>query len=124
MITVLSGEAGVKLTTEKIEAIAAKLRELPAIEKKKPEFSKQEAVKLLSKEIVAMQKRGYTLLQISEALRGEGLSIATPTLKTYLQKARPARKAPVAKPSAAPVSPKSIEARAHSFTPKADSEEI
>jgi hypothetical protein len=124
MITVLSGEAGVKLTTEKIEAIAAKLRELPAIEKKKPEFSKQEAVKLLSKEIVAMQKRGYTLVQISEALRGEGLSIATPTLKTYLQKARPARKAPVSKPSAAPASPKSSDAGTYSFTPKADSEEI
>ena len=117
------GEAGVKLTTEKIEAIAAKLRELPAIEKKQAEFTKQEAVKLLAKEIVAMQKRGYTLLQISEALRGEGLSIATPTLKSYLQKARPARKA-VAKPTATPASPKSSEAGTHSFTPKADSEEI
>ncbi|AMM18738.1 protein mobC (plasmid) [Burkholderia sp. PAMC 28687] len=113
-----------KLTTEKIEAIATKLRELPAIEKKKPEFSKQEAVKLLSKEIVAMQKRGYTLLQISEALRGEGLNIATPTLKTYLQKARPARKASVAKPNSPAASPKLSEAGAHSFTPKADSEEI
>jgi hypothetical protein len=29
-------ENGVKLTTEKIEAIALKLRELPAIEKRKP----------------------------------------------------------------------------------------
>lgn len=113
-----------KLTPEKIEAIAAKLRELPAIEKKKPEFTKQEAVKLLSKEIVAMQKRGYTLVQISEALRGEGLSIATPTLKTYLQKARPARKASVAKPSTTPASAKPIDAGARSFTPEADSEEI
>ncbi|OTP70407.1 protein mobC [Caballeronia sordidicola] len=113
-----------KLTPEKIETIAAKLRELPPIEKPKPEFSKQEAVKLLSKEIVAMQKRGYTLVQISEALRGEGLNIATPTLKTYLQKARPARKASVAKTSEAPAHPEPSKSASRSFTPKADSDEI
>jgi methionine synthase II (cobalamin-independent) len=114
----------VKLTPENIEAIAAKLRELPPIEKPKPEFSKQEAVKLLSKEIVAMQKRGYTLVQISEALRGEGLSIATPTLKTYLQKARPTRKASVSKTDATPASSQSTKSASRSFTPKADSDEI
>ncbi|AMM18772.1 protein mobC (plasmid) [Burkholderia sp. PAMC 28687] len=113
-----------KITPEKIEAIAAKLRELPPIEKPKPEFSKQEAVKLLSKEIVAMQKRGYTLLQISEALRDEGLSLSTPTLKTYLQKARPARKTPVAKVGKTLPSSKPTDAGAQSFTAQADSEEI
>jgi len=35
---------------------------------------------------VALQKRGYTLDQISETLRGEGLDITTPTLKSYLQR--------------------------------------
>lgn len=81
-----------KCTTEQLEAIAAKLREMPPVEKKKQEHSKQDAVRILSKEIALLQKRGYTLDQISETLRGEGLSIATPTLKSYLQRAKPAKK--------------------------------
>ena len=55
-----------KYTTEQLEAIASKLREMPPVEKKKQEHSKQEAVRVLSKEIAALQKRGYTLDQISE----------------------------------------------------------
>ena len=91
-----------KYTTEQLEAIASKLREMPPVEKKKQEHSKQEAVRVLSKEIAALQKRGYTLDQISETLRGEGLSIATPTLKSYLQRAKPAKKAPVQAPGDTP----------------------
>jgi len=34
-------------TNEKLEAIAAKLKNMPVIEKKKQEHSKQDAVKLL-----------------------------------------------------------------------------
>lgn len=85
----------VTYTTEQLEAIALKLRALPPIEKKKQQHSKQEAVKVLSREIAAMQKRGYTLDQISKVLRGEGLDVATPTLKSYLQRARPAGKKPL-----------------------------
>ena len=91
-----------KYTTEQLEAIAAKLREMPPVENKKQEHSKQEAVRILSKEIAALQKRGYTLDQISETLRGEGLSIATPTLKSYLQRAKPAKKAPAQAPGDTP----------------------
>lgn len=94
-----------KYTTEQLEAIASKLREMPPVEKKKQEHSKQEAVRVLSKEIAALQKRGYTLDQISETLRGEGLSIATPTLKSYLQRAKPAKKAPVQAPGDTPPPP-------------------
>ena len=89
---VSKGVSTMKHTTEQLEAIAAKLREMPPVEKKKQEHSKQEAVRVLSKEIAALQKRGYTLDQISETLRGEGLSIATPTLKSYLQRAKPTKK--------------------------------
>ena len=89
-----------KYTTEKIEAIAAKLREMPPVEAKKQGHSKQEVVRLLSKEIASLQKRGYTLTQIAETLRVEGLSIATPTLKSYLQRAKPGKKA-ASKPAAA-----------------------
>lgn len=117
-----------KYTTEKIEAIAAKLREMPAVEKKKQEHSKQEAVSILSKEIAAMQKRGYTLDQISEALNGEGLAVATPTLKSYLQRAKPVKKT-VTKPSKdtppPPASPKkkSVAEKA-TFNTKPDSDDI
>lgn len=116
-----------KYTTEQLEAIAAKLREMPPVEKKQQEHSKQEAVRVLSKEIAALQKRGYTLDQISETLRGEGLSIATPTLKSYLQRAKPAKKAPVQAPGDTPPplpAHKTADTSKATFTPKPDSDEI
>ena len=117
-----------KYTTEQLEAIASKLREMPPVEKKKQEHSKQEAVRVLSKEIAALQKRGYTLDQISETLRGEGLSIATPTLKSYLQRAKPAKKAPVQAPGDTPPPPpadnKPPDTSNATFTPKPDSHHI
>jgi len=118
-------------TTEQLEAIAAKLHAMPPVEKKKQDHSKQEAVKILSKEIAALQKRGYTLDQISETLRGEGLSITTPTLKSYLQRAKPVKKAPVEKAPAqsqgdtppAAVKKQSDTSKA-AFIPKHDSDDI
>jgi hypothetical protein len=71
---------------EQVEAIASKLRALPAIEPPPKDLTKQEVVKMLAKEIKSLQKRGYTLEQIASSLKGEGLDISTPTLKSYLQK--------------------------------------
>jgi hypothetical protein len=92
------------------------------------EHSKQEAVRILSKEIAALQKRGYTLDQISETLRGEGLNIATPTLKSYLQRAKPAKKAPVQAPGDTPPPRPAVkkpeDASKATFTPKPDSSDI
>lgn len=82
----------IKYTAEKLEIIANYLKAMPPVEKKMQEFSKQEAVKILTKEIAALQKRGYSLAQISDALKGQGLEIATPTLKSYLQRAKPKAK--------------------------------
>lgn len=117
-----------KYTTEQLEAIASKLRDMPPVEKKKQEHSKQEAVRVLSKEIATLQKRGYTLDQISETLRGEGMSIATPTLKSYLQRAKPAKKAPVQAPGETPPPRPSVKKPADTskatFTPKPDSDDI
>jgi len=124
-------------TNEKLDAIAAKLKAMPVIEKKKQEHSKQDAIKRLSKEIVALQKRGYTLDQIAETLRGEGLEITTPTLKSYLQRIKsgkqknstPAQKTELANTvisvhqKASENGPSSKESKA-SFTPKPDSDEI
>jgi methionine synthase II (cobalamin-independent) len=81
-----------KYTTEQLTTIAAKLRDMPAIEKPKQELSKQAAVAVLAREITSLRKRGYTLVQVAEALRGEGLDIATPTLKNYLQRTKPTPK--------------------------------
>lgn len=115
-----------KYTTEQLEAIAAKLRQMPAVEtRKKPNHSKQDAVRVLSKEIVALQKRGYTLEQISETLRGEGLGIATPTLKSYLQRAKPEKKTPSrAKAEAPTVEAKRADPVKATFVPKPDSDDI
>ena len=93
-------------TIEQLDSIAAKLRALPPIDQQR-KVSKQAAVKRLTKEITALQKRGYTLEQIADALRGEGLEISTRLLSTYLQRAKPARKTtPVADPRKAPPAPK------------------
>lgn len=119
-------------TTEHIEGIAAKLREMPPVEKKKQQRSKQEAIKMLSKEINALKKRGYTLDQIAETLRGEGLDIKAPTLKSYLQRAKgkAVKKAP-ANASADTPSTLTVNASADAgaastaaFIPKPDSDEI
>ena len=77
---------------EQLESIAAKLRAMPPVEKKPKDHTKQEAIKVLAKEIKAMQARGYTLEAISETLRGEGVAITTPTLKSYLQRTKPVKK--------------------------------
>lgn len=108
-----------KYTKEQLEAIKSKLRGMPKIENKQ-EISKQEAVRILSKEITDLQKRGYTLDQISETLRGEGLSIATPTLKNYLQRAKPTKKTTQIRTTNKKLSDTSKAI----FTPKPDTEDI
>ena len=130
-------------SNEKLGAIAAKLKTMPVIEKKKQEHSKQDAVKVLAKEIAALQKRGYTLDQIAETLRGEGLDITTPTLKSYLQRIKAAKNKGQKEPNNEPkkktqkeqsmMTPenkkpadtdKSKPSAKVSFTPKPDSDDI
>ena len=117
----------IKFTKEQGQAIASKLREMPPVEKQQY-LSKQGLVRLLAKEITALQRRGYTLQQISESLRGEGLGITTPTLKNYLQRAKPAKKAPAKKPGDTPAAARRVQRQAPTssatFTPKADSDDI
>lgn len=77
-----------KYTTEQIERISEKFRRMPIIQKSEQLNSKQKAIKILSKEIAALQKKGYSFEQISELLREEGIHIVTPRLKSYLQRAK------------------------------------
>lgn len=82
-----------KYTSEQLESIALKLREMPEPEKTQKEHSKQDAIKMLAKDIAALQKKGYTIEQIAESLTGAGLDIATPTLRNYLTRANASKTA-------------------------------
>lgn len=115
-----------KYTREQIDAIAVKLRDMPTVEKRRQEYSKQAAVGVLIKEITALQKRGYALAQIAEALRGEGFDIATPTLKNYLLRTKPSRKATPARPDTPrQVGPKAKPTgKPSSFSVAADTDDI
>ena len=75
-------------TVAQVEEIASKLRALPTIEPPPKDLTKSDVVKMLAKEIKSLQKRGYSLEQIASSLKGEGLDISTPTLKSYMQKAK------------------------------------
>lgn len=79
-----------KYTPEQLESVAEKLRSMPAVEEKKKstELSKQEAIKALSKDIRAMQKRGYSLEMIARILKEENIAVSVPTLRNYLQTQR------------------------------------
>ena len=100
-----------KYTKEKAQAIAKKLREMPPVEKKQ-NLSKQEMVRLNAKEIQAMKKRGYTFDQIAHTLTEEGLPISTATLRNYLQRAKPAKKAPAKKPGDTPTAARDVNRQA------------
>jgi hypothetical protein len=76
------------LTLAKVEKIAQKLRKLPDPPATERETTKQEAVRLLEKDILGLQRRGYTLEQIVRNLKDEGLNLSAATLKSYLSRAR------------------------------------
>jgi len=120
-------------TKEMLEAIAVKLRNMPPIEEKTKEYSKQDAVRILAQEINALKGRGYTLDQIAETLKGEGLDISTLTLKNYLQRTkskRAKRENGRAKKDTPPPAPRpAVKEQATSkakgtFTPTPDSDDI
>lgn len=80
----------VKYTPEFVDSVAQKLRDLPPVEsvKKSTEMSKQEAIRKLSKDIRAMQKRGYTMDMIAGVLKSENITVSVATLRNYLQSSR------------------------------------
>lgn len=73
---------------EQIEKLSKLLKAMPDAHQTK-EHSKQEVVRLLSRELIVLQRRGYSLSQLAESLRNGGVDISTPTLKSYLQRAKP-----------------------------------
>jgi ribosomal protein L12E/L44/L45/RPP1/RPP2 len=81
-------EAPMTYTLEQTEEMERTLRALPAMDSSKRRLNKQAVVKRLSRELAALQARGYTMEQIAECLRGIGFEISTPTLKSYLQRVK------------------------------------
>ena len=75
-------------TLEQSDQMVSALRALPAMDSSKRKLTKQAVVKRLAREIAALQARGYTIEQVVESLHGVGLDITTPTLKSYLQRAK------------------------------------
>jgi len=74
-------------TPEQIEEFANKLQQLPEITKNKLS-TKKEAIGKLKGEILLLRKKGYSVENIAESLRGIGLDITSQTLKTYLQRTK------------------------------------
>ena len=75
-------------TVESANWLIAELRAIPAKDPAKRKLDKQAMVSLLASELVALQKRGYSIEEVAEGLRGRGFAITTPTLKNYLQRAK------------------------------------
>src|ERR1035438_5501649 len=79
------------LSRDQVEQLRSTLRAVPKAPTAGVDTTKQEAVKLLAREIEGLQRRGYSLEQIAEMLKGGGLIVSTPTLKSYLSRAKTAR---------------------------------
>jgi hypothetical protein len=113
------------LTRARIAQIAEKLRNMPPAPPADVPATKQEAVRLLAREITGLQRRGYALEEIVASLKGEGLDLSTPTLKSYLSRAkagkvrrrRPSSPSRASEPAAAPLTPKAAAASTKAETP-------
>ena len=92
----------VTYTAEQFEELQAMLRDAPPIDKQRNRgYGKPELVRALSKEIRALQKRGYTIEDIASMMRDKGVDIPSSAIRYYL---KPKAKAPATK-KAAPQQP-------------------
>jgi hypothetical protein len=93
-----------RLTRAQIAQIAEKARKMPPAPAAEVNVTKQEAVRLLAREIECLQRKGYTMAQIAASFSGDGLELSTATLKSYVSRAqtskRPRRGAPRPAPPA------------------------
>jgi hypothetical protein len=105
-----------------IAAIEEKARKAPPAPASEADVSKQEAVKLLFGAVAEFRRKGYSLEQIAENFRGEGLELTTPTLKSYLSRVKASKRRPQRPPRngavAATAQPVSTEKEATRLTKK------
>lgn len=78
------------ITIDDVEAVRRQLAELP---RNRPrEVTKQEAVTLLSSELGAAKRRGYSPEDLAGLLSEKGITINAETLRGYLRRARRSHK--------------------------------
>ena len=85
-------ECPMAISRDQVEKLRALLRAAPQAPAGSVDTTKQQAVRLLAGEIQSLQRRGYTLEQVGEMLKGGGLVLTPPTLKSYLSRAKARRK--------------------------------
>jgi hypothetical protein len=91
----MAGTRAQKYRPEIIEHLRKKLASLPEMTPK--ELTRTEVVRGLSKQIVALQKRGYAMKAIAEVISGEGVAVTGATLRGCLRGSRSNRRAVVRK---------------------------
>jgi len=82
----------ISYTEEEVKNLFDHLKSLPKIERPVVK-SRQEVVTAMLEEIESLKTRGYSLNMIAEEITKGGLAITAPTLKNYLQRAKPVSKA-------------------------------
>jgi hypothetical protein len=73
------GTRAQKYRPEIIELIRKKLASLPEVTPR--ELTRRQVVRGLSKQIVALRKRGYSMNAIAEVISGEGVAVTGATLR-------------------------------------------
>jgi len=118
------------LTRAQVALMAEKARRMPPAPPAEANVTKQEAVRLLAREIAGLQRKGYKLEHIVAGFRGDGLDLSTATMKSYLSRAKASRsrrrgapkQTPVPAKGAAPLTeretPPSIERKTPPLTEK------
>lgn len=76
-----------KLTTSKVAELTKKMRELPSLEPVEA-LSRAKAIKSMTRDILALRKRGYTYTAIRDFFTSEGVEIKETTLRTYVMSAK------------------------------------
>lgn len=78
------------VTRATVDSVVEKFKNLPEPPRDKAVISLREAIKELAPSIAVLREKGHSLDDIAKLLSGEGIEIASLTLKNYLQ--RPKKK--------------------------------
>jgi hypothetical protein len=74
------------LTYAQLDKLKEEMQGLEAPPRDNVVANKQESVRILAEAIVELQKRNFSMDQIVDWLKGKGLDLTTPTLKSYLSR--------------------------------------
>ena len=94
---------------EAIEKAARALDRLPELPRKARTFSTREVVQALTTQILALQKRGYSMEHISAELKKRDIEVSTSSLRRYLGAPKAPETDPASQASAPAQEPSSSE---------------